>query len=659
LLIGKSYFYSQDYIQSERKFTEFLSRLSKSEKTDEALLFLGLTKFRLRKYDEGENILKNILSRNVDDEIKSQAYIELAAYSFNKRMYTDLENYLIQSIELTKDKDIKAERQYLLAKMYNFNNKTELSPALYEEAYKNSSDFDLEFYSKLNEAKCFIQLKNFGKAEDILAVLFKKYLDYPDMLQLVELEQGNLVYHKNLYADARQKYFDIIVKYPGSRAAAESYYNLGAYYEFVRADYFKALISYKKAIETSSLIDYAAICTKKTQVLDRYFTLKAVINDTVKMQIPTEEQDLEMYKFQFEEEKNRNIRKETPNKELGNPKGGGFALRDTIPTTEDSLMKAFEQILLQKKQQEDNPQGLEKKTDSLTEGIKDKKVTGKDTIQGHVPVVNEDSLRYSKEISKISAYFELSEIFFYDLNRSDSSVYYLNKIISEYSDAEWLSRATFYLASIYKSSGDENKAKEYYMDVIVKYPNTVFANEARKILNMTTVEQVSDGADSLLNEAQKLLASGDNTKIPPLLYEAAYKYPQSNNYPKVILSLGWIYENLFPNKDSVYKYYSILVEDYPNTEYAKYVTDKKAFLDSQLNTDTTKKTSLKDSSAIQQDTLNRGKDTVNTGQDTVTIKKEESPDNGEPQNLKQEKNEGEENINLKKEESGEEVKGNK
>ncbi|MCI0472939.1 MAG: hypothetical protein L0Y76_05075, partial [Ignavibacteria bacterium] len=91
VLVGKSYFYSQDYIQSERKFTEFLSRLSKSEQTDEALLFLGLTKFRLRKYQEGENILKNLLSRNVDNEIKSQAYIELAAFAFSQRRLTDVE----------------------------------------------------------------------------------------------------------------------------------------------------------------------------------------------------------------------------------------------------------------------------------------------------------------------------------------------------------------------------------------------------------------------------------------------------------------------------------------------------------------------------------------------------------------------------------------
>jgi tetratricopeptide (TPR) repeat protein len=680
VLIGKSYFYSQDYIQSERKFTEFLSRLSKSEQADEALLFLGLTKFRLRRYQEGENILKNLLSRNVDNEIKSQAYIELASYAFMQRRLTDVENYFIQSIELTKDNDLKAERQFLLAKMYMYNNKTELAPPLYEAAFKNTSDFDLEFYAKLNEAKSYIHLKNFGKAEEILDKLHKDYLDYPDLLQLVELEEGNLLYSRNLFADARKKYFDIIVKYSGSKAAAESYYNLGVYYESEKSDYLKALISYRKAIETNSMIDYAGLCTRKTQVLDRYFELQAIINDTVKIEIPAEEKELDNFKKQYEEEKNKDLKRENPNKEFGNPKGGGFIYRDTIPENEDSLMKAFEQILQQKKQQEEKIPGMEKQLDTLPNDEKNVNVKGKDTIAEQkelIPVVNEDSLRHSKEMTKIGAYFELSEIFFYDLNRKDSSVYYLNKIISEYSDADWLSRATFYLASIYKSSGDETKADEYYREVISKYPNSVFAKESRKILSIESVEQVYDAADSLLNEAQKYLVSGENAKIPPLLYEAAYKYPQSIYYPRVILSLGWIYENLYPNKDSVYKYYSILTKEYPNTEFAKSISDKKAFLDSQFNKDTSKTAALNDSTGGTRDTLKINKDSLNNGevapltvQDSMTVKQGELPNreeiNQQGENQQQEINQQEQNENIiqekeqneeiKKEEGTEEVK---
>ncbi|MCI0473673.1 MAG: tetratricopeptide repeat protein, partial [Ignavibacteria bacterium] len=482
----------------------------------------------------------------------------------------------------------------------------------------------------------------------------KKYLDYPDLLQLVELEQGNLVYNKNQYADARQKYFDIIVKYSGTKAAAESYYNLGVYYEKVKADYLKALVSYKKAIETNSMIDYAGLCTRKTQVFDRYFTLQAIINDTVKVTIPTEEPELENFKLQYEEEKNKDLKRENPLKEFGNPKGGGLLYRDTIPADEDSLMKAFEEILQQKKPQEEKLPGREKLQDTILNEGQNVNLKGKDTIAEQkemIPVVNEDSIRQAKENAKIGAYFELSEIFFYDLDRQDSSIYYLNKIITEYSDADWLSRATFYLASIYKSSGDESKANGYYKEVIASYPNSVFANESRKILSLDLVEQVFDAADSLLNEAQKFLAAGENAKIPPLLYEAAYKYPQSIYYPKVLFSLGWVYENIFPNRDSVYKYYSILAKDYPNTEYSKSVADKKAFLDSQFNADTMKTVTPEDTAGVKQDSLKISGDTLNAGEDTSTIKQEEIKQQEQIENIPQEKEQNEEIE--KEEESGE------
>ena len=61
LLIGKSYYYLQNYFEAERKFNEFLAKLKMSKLTDEALLYLGKTKLRLKSEDDALLILNSLI----------------------------------------------------------------------------------------------------------------------------------------------------------------------------------------------------------------------------------------------------------------------------------------------------------------------------------------------------------------------------------------------------------------------------------------------------------------------------------------------------------------------------------------------------------------------------------------------------------------------
>ncbi len=602
LLIGLSYFYSNDYLQAERKFDEFLSRLSKSEFTADALLYLGKTKFKLGKNSEAESILKNLLNNTNKDEIKSEIFQELAIYNLSRRNTQDAVSYFINSIDLTKDKEIKAERQFILAKIYSIHDIGKAAQE-YNQAYKNTSNFDLEFYAKLNEAKVLLLQKRFGEADEILGKLNKKYIEYPDFKQLVELEIANKDFYTDNYKDARLKYFEVISAHPGGKAAAESYYKLGEYYEYVKKDFLKSLISYKKAYETSLALDYYELARKKSGIIDRYFTLTAVIHDTTKITIPDEEPDLVKYKLDYEERHNPGKREEieNPNKGLNEPKGGGFIGNDSIGSNEDSLSESgiIPENILKKIQNDSIP------VPGDTTGLS-KNIPG-DTIK--TPVVNEDSIKAAKNNLKLEAYFELAEIFYYDLKQSDSSIHYLNTIISNYDNPDWISKALFYLGSIYKSLGDTVKSSEYFARVIKDFPNSVYANESRKNLGLQIVEQSFDAADSLVTQAGMFFDSGNTDKMIPLLQEAVSRYPESPVIPKAIYTLGWTYENVYLSKDSAVKYYSRLKTEFPNSEYAKSVASRLEFYESLDKKDTVVKKNVENTA----DSLNTSNDSTNSG----------------------------------------------
>ena len=622
LLVGLSYYYSNDFLQAERKFNEFLSKLSKSEIADEAVMYLGITKLRLRKFADAEAIFKSLLQTTKKNEIKSEVLKQLAIYNFGLKNINDAQSYLIQSIDITKDKDLKAERQYLLAKIYSLYNKKD-APMMYEQAYKNTSDFDFEFYAKLNEAKAYNENKEYTKASEILKKMDSKYIEYPEFKQYVELEIANTDFFEKRYTDARKKYFSIIVKNNGTKAAAESYYELGVYYETTQKDYLKALVSYKKAYETSLNLDYVELCKRKADVLDRYFTLQAVIHDTTKIQIPAEEQDLLKFKEEYDKEMNREIKNpmNDPIKGKENIKGGGYSSRDTIPDN-DSLLKAFQRIL------EEKAKDTLKATDTsiikhqsdtnikVQDSISINKVENKDSVR--VPVVNLDSIKNVKESQKIDAFFELAEIFYYDLGRQDSAVIYLNKIIADYSTSGLVSKAIFYLGTIYKSAEDNVKANEYFNEVIKKFPNSMYANESRKYLGLETVLQNYDAADSLLTVADKLLNTVNRDKATTVVYDAITKYPDSPLIPRAYYTLGWLYEYVQPNKDSAMKYYAVVLTKYPSTEYAASVKTKYDYYESLNKKDTvTAKDSLtKKDSLMTKDSLTV-KDTTKLSVDTL------------------------------------------
>ncbi|MCE1164318.1 MAG: tetratricopeptide repeat protein, partial [Bacteroidetes bacterium] len=533
LLVGLSYFYSAEYLQAERKFDEFLSRLYKSEYMPEALLYLGKTKFKLGKNAEAETILKNLLNNTDKNDIKSEIYQELAIYNLTRKNVQLAVDDFNSSIELTKDKEIKAERQFILAKIYSLYDIGK-SADEYALAYKNTSNFDLEFYSRLNEAKVLAQQKKFNESMEILNKLNKKYIEYPEFKQLVELEIANRDYYTGEYKNARQDYFEIISKYPGGKAAAESYYKLGEYYENIKKDYLKALISYKKACETSSALDYFDLSKKKTDILDQYFTLRAVISDTTKIVIPAEEPDLDKYKKDYEDRHNRGLKHENePNKGgLEQPKGGG--MREVLRTV-DSLGDGTSVNGIKTEGRDSIPvkkDSVTVKKDSIVVNIQNQ-----DTSK--TPPVNLDSIKSVKDNIKMNAYFQLAEIFYYDLKQADSSIFYLNTIINNYNNPAWLSKATFYLATIYKSLGDSVKAAGYFNKVVKDFPNSVYANESRINLGMPQVEQTFDAADSLISQASRMYESGRKDEMIPLLREAITRYPDSPLLPKALYSLGW------------------------------------------------------------------------------------------------------------------------
>lgn len=602
LLIGKSYFYMQEYLQAERKFSEFLSKLTKSELYDEAILFLGKTKMKLRQRAEGETILKNLLEKTNNDEIKAEITEELAINSLTKKEILSGIDYFNESINYTHNKEDKARRQFILAKIYLLTS-PEKAIDEYDKVIKNTSNFEMEFYARLNRCQALIAVKKYEEANEFALTITKKYKDYRELLQQAEFVYATTFYYLKKYKEALVKFYDIIIDYPGGNVAGDSYFYIAKYYDDVKRDYLNALVNYNKAMYTASP-ENALISRKKSASLDKYFSLLAEINDTTKIQIPTEDKEFEKYKKERMKELEDEQEKYIPKQE---GKGGGvkdrmrFIALDT--NDEDILTKITKDSVVTK--------------DTIKE-TKDTLILNEiDSLLIKARI--EDSITYAKNEKKYSACLNMAELFLFELAIEDSAIVYLNYVVDSDTNSIRRSKSLFMLATIYRNKNQIEKS-DYYLSAIIKdYPQLEIANEARKILNISTIEILKDPTDSLYHIASEYFTINDYFKAIEFLKIIYTEHPESPLAAKSLYTIGWLFENYAQNKDSMIFYYTLLKEKYPASVYTQSVMPKLQFFSELLEKQ--KSDSLK----LTKDTLKTENDSLQKeiSQDTLNNKKQE------------------------------------
>lgn len=611
LIIGKSYYFEEEYYKAERTFNEFLSKFSSSGLADEAILFLGQTKIRLGKKEEGEKIFNNLVKNSDNKEIQSQAARDLGIMAYNKGSLEDAVNYFKSSIDFSNNNEQKAEGQFILAKILS-EYKPELSAEEYKKVLEYSSDFDLLFFSRLNYAKGLIVNKDFSISTEELEDLRKKYREEPAFTQLVDLEIANNFYAQGKYPDAMNKYYEVIVKYPGTPSAADAYYYLARHDEKMNNDYLNAFVNYKKSVEESTYSDFYKESTEKSATYEKYFALQDQVKDSGKVNIPTANAEVEKFRRNYNIEKGiedlneQNRNSGFDNNQTGPPrdgsqtgdgkgKPGGHKNIIKKDSLENQTPEEIQTPEIQppelipvpfenpgdpspgfKDNEKDNEKEIEKSSGDSLKNSEDEGNIKKESGETE-ETVNQDSLKAAEEALKLkekderifNAYYELAELFMYNINQNDSAEHYLKLLLTKFPEPERQAKLLYTLGNFYKNNNRKTDADETFGKIIEAYPGTIYASESRKILGLKTDNDslVQNPVDAIFTKAFTLFNSNKFPEAITELQEIEVRYPKDSMLAKSLYSIGWIYENKLMNKDSTLFYYKKLSEKFPESEY--------------------------------------------------------------------------------------------
>ncbi len=163
--------------------------------------------------------------------------------------------------------------------------------------------------------------------------------------------------------------------------------------------------------------------------------------------------------------------------------------------------------------------------------------------------------------------FELGRVHT-QLRNADSALYYYSLAAKLSPAADTNTARYLYVWSHYLKKNDLRMSDSLLEVIVDKYPKTQFGRDAMSQLGYTAAF-VLDSLNELYTSGRDLMKHGEYSFAISQFNKIFSQYPASKFAPRSLYNIGWIYEKPLQKLDSAFYYYSLLLEKYPNSEYAE------------------------------------------------------------------------------------------
>lgn len=549
LMIGKAYFYMEDDVRSQRKFLELAAQFPESDLIMESQLWLGKSLLRQKKDEEGIKQLEDVVAAapTGDEELAGEAAFELGQYYYARNDNSlAVRQYTVAS-ELVDDSELKAQILFQIGKCYSELQQFDKAAVAYEEAASSSPVYTLLFQSQLQKIKSIAYLKKYDEALELLHEMLddSKNTEY---FGIIHFEIANILLLQGNIPDALVKYRYVDTAFARTDEAARSNYVLAKYYEEHEAQFDSARVLYNKARSEFPASEITKEAAAKADVYNKYWDLRKELN---------------RYDSLYKKEM----------RPLDDRDSTEFATKDSVAKADSTQLLAVRSPITTEKnaQTKINPDSA-----ANADSLKMKELAARAEMKKKMV----DSLQQS--IARTM--FELGGLFFLELQRPDSALSRLNQVIEHYPSSSVAPRALYTIAEVLRTEKNAAAAEidTVYQKIITLFPESPYANEARKNLGIPLSEADKDTVLSLFEEAEQLSEAGKYEPAIASFKRIAETYALSPHSAKALYTAGWHYENSVNKQDSAVAVYRRLIEKYPVSTYANRVRPKVAEFDNEI-----------------------------------------------------------------------------
>jgi tetratricopeptide (TPR) repeat protein len=189
MLIGKAYFYKQDYAMARRTFEFVIKSFNDKEIKYDAMLWQALSNCQMGDFGRAEpmlDMMQNLIRQGkAPEKYEQRLALIYAQFFILQKNYQPAQEYLTRALELNPPRKMKTRCMFIMAQIHEKNGELEAAAKLYQQVIKRNPSFDMEFNAKISMAECYV-----GKASEREFILKKlnrmlkdeKNKDYNDQI---------------------------------------------------------------------------------------------------------------------------------------------------------------------------------------------------------------------------------------------------------------------------------------------------------------------------------------------------------------------------------------------------------------------------------------------------------------------------------------------
>ncbi|NVN93669.1 MAG: tetratricopeptide repeat protein [Bacteroidetes bacterium] len=159
LMIGKSNYYKQEYRMAIRTFNFIISQYKANPIKYEAMIWLARSNNQLGEFGAAQSMLdlvrNKISSGDAPKTLERDMNMVYADYYIKQENYTPAIEYLIPAIKQNRKKDIKTRLRFILAQIYQRDGELAKASEMYQKVIRKNPPYEMAFNARINLAMSY------------------------------------------------------------------------------------------------------------------------------------------------------------------------------------------------------------------------------------------------------------------------------------------------------------------------------------------------------------------------------------------------------------------------------------------------------------------------------------------------------------------------
>ncbi len=588
LLIGKAYFYRQEYVGAEQKFREVIHL--GGPHVDEARFWLARSLVAAHAFDDANALLDESLSRDdIGGRWEALLHLVKGELHVQERNWEAAAAELEAGLRSVRDDQVASRAQFLLGQVLETMERYSEAADAYGRVERFRPLYELSYAAKLSQIRT---LGLHGQPDRALALLRRMKRDDKHFSYMPQLEtlQARILSAAGLYDEAFLLYDDLLYD-PDSKATAlrgRLHYGLAELYRDGYQDFFLAAAHFDTAAtnlrtnrttfdlttpyaitdarETADVFKSFRSIAERIMRSDSLLALGALDDAAFDSAVTA----IQEHRIREAERRRADLARRMAENRFR--EAMGQASRGSASATGQQASDAgflnhrdpdrFQEGVVQFRQiWGDRPRVDDwRRKAAISAALATRHGDGEngdengggdeDALGLGVPpldiseVPRTPEAMSAMEAERAAARYELANVLFLSMSLPDSAASWYRLAVDEDDDLEVAQRAYFALAEVQLALTDTTAARGLYREIITRYPASEFAVQARERLGLEPVESIPDSlslARSAYEHAYSAWLGGDHNDAFDAMLEVAVNYPKQPAAGQALLAAGLIH----------------------------------------------------------------------------------------------------------------------